>query len=109
MWCFYKKTAEQEMRPYATGEDLKGISVIEQDTPELGGMIARNSENHEDQWYVAKDFFEKNYALSQGETLSERGVACDKFVSHIEEHLTPGQQVMCKICDNTFDEVVYGN
>lgn len=49
------------MRPYVLGESLKGISVNEQDTPEEGGMIARNSDNPLDQWYVAKDFFEKKY------------------------------------------------
>lgn len=63
MWCEYKKTGIQEMRPYIPGEPLTGISVSEQDTPEEGGMIARNSQNHADQWYVAKNFFQKNYEL----------------------------------------------
>ena len=61
MWKKYRKTAVQEMRPYVPGEDLTGISVSPEDTPEEGGMIARNSDNHADQWYVAKDFFAKNY------------------------------------------------
>lgn len=60
-WAFYRKMGEQEMRPYVLGEDLTGISVNKEDAPELGGMIARNSDNYEDQWYVAKDFFEKWY------------------------------------------------
>jgi hypothetical protein len=49
------------MRPYIPGEDLTGISVSKEDTPELGGMIAINASNPKDQWYVAKDFFKKNY------------------------------------------------
>ena len=57
----YIKPAMQPMRPYVTGEDLTGVSVSEQDTPELGGMIARNPSNHADMWYVAKAFFESNY------------------------------------------------
>ncbi len=61
MWKEYRKTAVQEMRPYVPGEDLTGISVSPEDTPEEGGMIARNAANHADQWYVAKDFFAKNY------------------------------------------------
>ena len=61
MWEKYRKTAVQEMRPYILGEDLSGISVSKEDTPEEGGMIARNSDNHADQWYVAKKFFEENY------------------------------------------------
>jgi hypothetical protein len=60
----YRKTAIQEMKPYKDGDDLTGVSVAKCDTPETGGMIARNSENHEDKWYVAKDFFEKNYELA---------------------------------------------
>ena len=61
MWKFYRKTAVQEMRPYIVGEDLSGISVNSEDTPEFGGMIARNPKNHKDQWYVAKAFFEASY------------------------------------------------
>ena len=60
-WKKYRKVATQEMRPYIPGEDLTGISVNKEDTPEEGGMIARNDKNHEDQWYVAKKFFESNY------------------------------------------------
>ena len=61
MWKKYRKTAVQEMRPYVPGEDLTGISVSATDTPEAGGMIARNPKNPNDQWYVAKKFFEDNY------------------------------------------------
>jgi len=57
----YRKRGLQPMRPYVPGEDLSGISVSEQDTPELGGMIAMNPSNTADQWYVAKAFFEDNY------------------------------------------------
>lgn len=61
MWQLYRKKSIQEMRPYIKGESLVGISVNKEDTPEEGGMIARNAENHEDQWYIGKAFFEKNY------------------------------------------------
>ena len=63
MWVFYRKKNVQEMRPYIPGEDLSGISVNAEDTPGEGRWIARNRENHKDQWYVAKDFFEQNYEL----------------------------------------------
>lgn len=71
MFKLYRKSALQEMRPYDPGEDLTGISVSDQDTPEEGGMIARNSANHADQWYVGKEFFEDNYEPAEppkGET-----------------------------------------
>lgn len=59
----YTKTAVQPMRPYIVGEDLAGVSVSISDTPEEGGMIARNPHDSEDVWYVGKKFFEENYEL----------------------------------------------
>ena len=59
-WAYYKRKGLSEMRPYVMGEDLSGVSVSDADTPEEGGMIARNPENHEDQWYVAREYFEQN-------------------------------------------------
>ena len=53
-----------EMRPYEPGEDLisKDISVSEVDrragSPREGDMIARNPDNHRDQWLVSKRYFE---------------------------------------------------
>lgn len=61
-WRLYeRKRSFSEMRPYEPGEDLTGISVSKQDTPEEGGMIARNGDNFDDQWYVGKAYFEKNF------------------------------------------------
>ena len=57
----YRKKGLADMRPYVPGEDLSGVSVSPEDTPEEGGMIARNADNHADQWYVGKAFFQKNY------------------------------------------------
>ncbi len=56
----YQRKGLSEMRPYIPGEDLTGISVSQTDTPELGGMIARNPKDHNDQWYVAKKYFDDN-------------------------------------------------
>ncbi len=60
-WRDYRKPGIQAMRAYVPGEDLAGISVSPEDTPALGGMIARNADNPDDQWYVAAGFFAKNY------------------------------------------------
>jgi len=64
-WKRYRKRGTTEMRPYVPGEDLSDISVNKEDTPEEGGMIARNSDNHEDQWYVAKAYFAAHYEAAQ--------------------------------------------
>jgi len=57
----YKRKGLSEMRRYEKGEDLSKISVSATDDPENDmGMIARNPKNHEDQWYVAKKYFDDN-------------------------------------------------
>ena len=95
----YQKTALQEMRPYLEGEDLTGVSVSQEDTPEEGGMIARGSDN-DAQWYVSKAFFNQNYALA--DSVKTDG---DKFVEHIKAHLPLGVPVICKICGKTVAEI----
>jgi hypothetical protein len=63
-WGLYRKKHLQEMRPHVPGEDMAGISVSELDKDKLtqpGGMIARDANNHADQWYVAADFVAANY------------------------------------------------
>ena len=57
----YRKKGLASMRPYVPGESLEGVSVSAEDTPGEGGMIARNEDNPKDQWYVAAEFFAKNY------------------------------------------------
>ena len=58
----YRRTNIAEMRPYILGEDLTNISVNKEDDPENDqGMIARNPDNHEDQWYVNRAYFNKNF------------------------------------------------
>lgn len=62
----YRRTNIAEMRPFVEGEDLDGkISISQADrvagSPKPGDMIARNPQNHEDQWLVAKDYFEANF------------------------------------------------
>lgn len=59
----YRKKGLAEMRPYIIGENMTGKTVSKGDTLEQGGMVARNPSNHDDQWYVAKEYFEKNFEL----------------------------------------------
>ena len=61
----YRRKSISEMRPYVEGETLDGkVSISEADlkagSPKLGDMIARNPKNHEDQWLVAKAYFDDN-------------------------------------------------
>ena len=50
---------------FSEEEDNVAISISEVDlnngSPKLGDMIARNPKNHKDQWLVAKQYFEDNF------------------------------------------------
>jgi hypothetical protein len=60
----YQRKGLSEMRPYIKGEDLTQVSVSSEDDPENDmGMIARNPDNHDDQWYVARRWFEDNFEV----------------------------------------------
>jgi len=63
----YRRKGNSEMRPYIDGEDLTGISISDEDkklNTLVGGMIARNPKNYNDEWYVAKKYFEDNLELA---------------------------------------------
>lgn len=61
-WRTYQRINYTEMRPYVKGEDLSDISVSQEDDPKNDmGMIARDPLNHEDKWYVAREYFEENF------------------------------------------------
>jgi hypothetical protein len=63
-WKKYKRKGLSEMRPYVEGEELSRVSISAADrdngSPKIGDMIARNPVNHDDQWLVAKKYFEDN-------------------------------------------------
>jgi len=74
-WTQYRRKGVSEMRPYLPGEDLTGISVSKTDQPPVpGGMIARNPQNHADQWYVARHYFQENFEeVERGRNASHNG------------------------------------
>ena len=106
MWKQYKRKGIAEMRSYKLGEDLSGISVSDVDKPETDmGMIACNPKNHDDQWYVARKYFEENFEIM--EIVDGCDCASARFVAHIEDHLALDESVICKICGKTLSEIVY--
>jgi hypothetical protein len=62
----YRRKQIAELRPFQEGERLServSISQADRDngSPKVGDMIARNPKNHNDQWLVAKQYFEDNF------------------------------------------------
>lgn len=61
----YRKKQIAEMRPYIDQENMDRISVSAEDkaagSPKVGDFIARNPDNHADQWLVSAEFVNKNY------------------------------------------------
>jgi hypothetical protein len=62
----YRRKQIAELRPFQEGEQLPesvSISQVDRDngSPKVGDMIARNPKNHNDQWLVAKQYFEDNF------------------------------------------------
>lgn len=60
----YKRKSISEMCKWEEGMVIDHVSISEADklngSPKLGDMIARNPKNHNDQWLVAKAYFEDN-------------------------------------------------
>ncbi len=72
----YTRNNVAEMRPITLSEVNKGINAMVSNTtisisdadikagsPALGDMIARNPQNHDDQWLVAKKYFKDNFNI----------------------------------------------
>lgn len=62
----YRRVSIAEARPFVVGEILDpkvSISHTDKDagSPKAGDMIARNPDNHDDQWLIAADYFGKNF------------------------------------------------
>lgn len=62
----YRRKQIAELRPYEEGEVLfenVSISTVDKEngSPKVGDMIARNPKNHNDQWLIAKQYFEDNF------------------------------------------------
>ena len=61
----YIKNKTQPMEPWVDGYDMDMVSISQADldngSPKTGDMIAVSSDNENDKWLVAEDFFKANY------------------------------------------------
>jgi len=64
-WKQYRRPGISEMTPWSPDFDMLGVSVSQADldngSPKLGDMIARNPNNTADQWLVANKYFRANF------------------------------------------------
>ncbi len=67
VWIPAERIGQIEVREYVHGDQARHtISISEADLKLLslvGGFIARNPDNHADQWYIARDYFNKHYRI----------------------------------------------
>jgi hypothetical protein len=65
MFKQYKRKEVAELMEWDDTVDMSRVSIsasdLEQGSPKLGDMIARNPKNHNDQWLVAADYFLDNF------------------------------------------------
>lgn len=65
MFKQYRRKQIAELYPWQEGDDMSRVSISAPDkeagSPKVGDMIARNPKNHDDQWLVAKAYFEDNF------------------------------------------------
>lgn len=89
----YKRSNIAEMRPYEVGELLPLVSISQADiangSPKAGDMIARNPNNHADQWLVAEEYFKENFEMLAGAAYEDKG----------EAHFLLGKQVRYRYVD----------
>ena len=69
----YRRTNIAEMRPVTSAElvnDRRGNNIpeisishvdIDKGSPKIGDIIARNPQNHKDQWLVSEEYFKDNF------------------------------------------------
>ena len=57
--------SENKLKPHLDVEVSISQEDLKNGSPKIGDMIARNPKNHNDQWLVAKQYFEDNFELMQ--------------------------------------------
>jgi hypothetical protein len=67
----YRRNGTTEMRPFIEGEDTSNIAISDDarstGSPKTGDWIARDKDNHADQWLVTEDFFNRNQLVEVAE------------------------------------------
>ena len=69
MFKEYKRIGKAECEPWCQGYNMNRVSIstadLENGSPKLGDMIARNPVNHADKWLIAAEYFKNNFKIAQ--------------------------------------------
>lgn len=91
----YRRSQIAHLRPYVSGETLSDrVSIsaadLEAGSPKPGDMIARNPDNHDDQWLVAADYFAANFEPISAAPAPEGGVVSrDQVLAIVRQFASP--------------------
>lgn len=70
-WKRYRKIALTEMIPWSVIYPMNRVQVSPEDrdqgSPQTGDMIARQPDNHEDQWLIRAEVFKATYVEVEDE------------------------------------------
>lgn len=62
---YARKQKLSELKPWEEGDDMNGVTISAEDadtgSPKSGDFIARNPENHSDQWLIGATYFSDNF------------------------------------------------
>jgi hypothetical protein len=105
----YRRIQLAELRPYKENEILSDkVSIskadLENGSPKLGDMIARNPKNHDDQWLVAKDYFYENF-IPTGENICHNKAFMKMSKEKLVEMLIQSNEYLQQYEDDTVFEI----
>ena len=97
----FRRTETAEMYPWKKGYSIEGISISEEDkktgSPKEGDMIARNPDNHKDQWLVGKTYFETNFAELDSGTKTLHNSEASGTKKNVPDVIVYGEEDLFKL------------
>ena len=102
----YRRKGFSEMVEWEEGMVIDHVSISDADkangSPKKGDMIARSPKNHNDQWLVAKKYFEENLELVEGKSLDEKHI-CPMCLNQYP-HIMKSGDISCGECGHLWQE-----
>lgn len=89
MFKQYKRKGLSEMTPWTPDINMTRVSIsdadLENGSPKVGDMIARNPKSHKDLWLVAKQYFEDNLELADSNSKSLHNTCANGATKNVKD------------------------